>query len=200
MISLTVVFWVMVFFFGLIGFMRGWTKEIVAMAGLVLSLFTINQFGTRLVSLWQSTFANTNPLNINDPLFGLKQQFYVLSLFHLILAFFSYQGTPLATQISGGRLGSRVRAGLQERLLGFVVGSINGYLIVGALWSFLEYRLTPDGFIQIGPTYAFDPTITRPVVTPTLELLLTHLPLPFLAPFLAVAMVGLFIFVIIVII
>jgi uncharacterized membrane protein required for colicin V production len=45
MLSLGTLFWLMVLFFGIIGSLRGWTREVIATSGLILSLFAINQFG-----------------------------------------------------------------------------------------------------------------------------------------------------------
>ena len=41
MLSLTTAFWVLVILFAIVGMMRGWTKEIVATASVILALFTI---------------------------------------------------------------------------------------------------------------------------------------------------------------
>ena len=134
MITLDAWFWIMIVIFGVIGMLRGWTKEIVASAGLVLSLFALQWFGHFLIL----------------PLAGdavteadrMEAQFYVCSLVHLMFAFFSFQGPAVVRQVSGGRFGERARGAIQESLLGFVVGAINGYLIVGSLWAFLEYDLS----------------------------------------------------------
>ena len=42
MITLDAWFWVMIVIFGVIGMLRGWTKEIITAAGLVLSLFALH--------------------------------------------------------------------------------------------------------------------------------------------------------------
>lgn len=201
MISLQAIFWIMTGFFALIGFLRGWTKEVIAASGLVLSLFAVNQFGVIIVGLL--TNAPTDPTLQTDPYAPLKQQFYVLATLHLIIAFFSYQGPTLAGQFTGGRLTARLRAGLQEKLLGAIVGGFNGYVIVGTLWCFLEYRIAGIGDYQRlaqNMPYAFDISVlTRPnyeAVTALVE----KLPLPLLAPYLPILIVLVFLFVIVVMI
>jgi hypothetical protein len=189
MISLFWVFWTMIGVFALVGTLRGWSKEVIAMAGLILSLFTIRQFGAPLVRL-----VGGEGQILEE---GMKQQFIILTLVHLFIAFFSYQGVYLVRN----RLSGRER--LQERLLGMIVGAVNGYFLVGALWSFLEYQVTAEGFIQLPPgiEYAFSPNIIRPVIdTPGRELVLNFLPLPFLGPYLPILVVIIFLFVIIVVI
>ncbi|MFZ0545402.1 MAG: CvpA family protein [Candidatus Promineifilaceae bacterium] len=189
MISLFWLFWIMVGLFALVGTLRGWSKEVIAMAGLILSLFTIKQFGWPIVRLVSGQNAVLTE--------AMKQQFVVLASIHLVIAFFSYQGVYLVRN----RLSGRER--LQERLLGMGVGAVNGYFLVGALWSFLEYQATPEGFIQLPPgvLYAFDPFIIRPAsITPFNEILLAHLPLPWLGPYLPILVVIIFLFVIIAVI
>jgi uncharacterized membrane protein required for colicin V production len=189
MITLFWLFWIMVGFFALIGTLRGWSKEVIAMAGLILSLFTIKQFGWTLVRL----LGGQNEV-ITD---AMRQQFVLLATIHLVIAFFSYQGVYLVRN----RLSGRER--LQERLLGMLVGAVNGYFLIGALWSFLEFQVTADGFVRLpqGIAYAFDPNIARQVnFSPIEDLIITHLPLPWLGPYLPILVVIIFLFVIIAVI
>lgn len=194
MISLFVLFWIMVVLFAIIGMMRGWSKEVIAMAGLILSLFTINTFGATLVNLISGVRNELEPGGLEAV---MKQQFYILGSMHILIGFFSYQGVALmSTRLSG-------REKFQERLLGLIFGAINGYLIVATLWSLLEFQVAPDNWIRLTANlpYAFDPHITRPAIeTPASQLLLTHLPLPWLEPLLPVLLIAIFLFVIVVVI
>ena len=215
MINLETLFWVMVVFFALIGTLRGWTKEAIAMAGLMLSLFALNlASSTSLINLLIDTSVDVTVLtdttilaNYNSDLpvdtvnataiATLQREFYVLVAIHLVIAFFAYQGPTLA----GGRVGERlrVRDSVQNWLLGMLLGGVNGYLIFGTLWSFLEYRITVAGAPRLaeGYNYAFYPMIQRPL-TPFALQILEYLPLPMLSPFLPYLIVGMFLFVIIV--
>lgn len=199
MISLGTFFWLMVGFFALIGTLRGWTREIIATSGLVLSLFALNQFGFFLVSLLGAAAdAGVNPV---DFLAVRRQQFYILTTVHLLIAFFSYQGPAFAGRRLGDRL--RVRDSLQDRLLGALVGGINGYLIVGTVWTFLEYQVGAGGYIRlpIGESYPFDSlAVIRPAIDAPVASLIEKLPLPLLAPYLPFLVVVVFLFVIIVMI
>lgn len=202
MISLGTIFWLLVGFFGLIGALRGWTKEVIATSGLVLSLFALNQFGFLIIDLLGSGGDVTTTAG-GDVVPVARQQFYILSLIHLTIAFFSYQGPAIAGRRIGDRL--RVRDSLQDKVLGLLVGSINGYLIVGTLLAFLEYRIIGTGTwerLQIGVQYPFDPTVlTRPAVEAAVfASLFENLPLPLLAPYLPFLVVIVFLFVIIVMI
>ncbi len=192
MLSLGTLFWLMVLFFGIIGSLRGWTREVIATSGLILSLFAINQFGHLFLGL--APTGGATPVE--------RQRFYYLAIMHLVIAFFSYQGPAFA----GARLGERlrVRDTFQDKLLGLIVGSLNGYLIIGSLWSFLEYRIQAAGQwlqLPIGEPYPFDPTVLiRPDVTSELGTLMGRLPLPLLEPYLPFLVVIVFLFVIIVMI
>ncbi len=199
MIGLGTTFWLMVAFFAFIGAMRGWTREVIATSGLVLSLFALNQFGGLLVALLGAgTQVNANPVDITA---ARRQQFYILAFTHLAITFFSYQGPAFAGRALADRL--RIRDSLQDKVLGLVVGALNGYLIVGTLWAFLEYQVGADGFIRLpaGVPYPFDPsTLIRPGVEEVVNSLIEKLPLPLLAPYLPLLVVVVFLFVIVVMI
>ncbi|MEN8097759.1 MAG: CvpA family protein [Chloroflexota bacterium] len=188
MISLYTLFWITIFFFSLVGMLRGWTKEIVATAGLVLSLFAQLWFGHHLVGM----FARNSP----DV---MKTQFVVRSIMHIVFAFFAYQGPTLVRQVTGGRLTERARGTVQEAILGFVVGAINGYLIVGGIWSFLENNIVDRMAIPYAPAtpYPFPvEIITRPLTGPAMALI-ASLPLPALQSWLPLLLVVLFLFVLV---
>lgn len=198
MISLGTLFWLMIVLFGLIGSLRGWTKEVIALSGLVLSLFALNFMGAILVGFVSSGTA--------EGVLGggsvERRQFWVLTLIHLIIAFFSYQGPAFAGARVRDRL--RVRDNIQDKILGGLVGSINGYLLVGALWAFLEYRIISQGqWLRLDPglPYVFNESvIIRPAIDTGAYTLMANLPIPLLAPYLPILVVVVFLFVIVVMI
>lgn len=103
-----------------------------------------------------------------------------MSAFLLLLAFIGYQGPTLARSRVGERLTRRDN--LQDKLLGFFVGGLNGWLIVGSVWSFLEFKLiSANNWVRYTPDvpYPFDPTrIVRPA--PELATIVDNLPIPVL--------------------
>ena len=190
MITLDAWFWIMIVVFGVVGMLRGWTKEIIAAAGLVLSLFALHWFGPILVGPFTGGAVTDEA--------AIKTQFYVCSAFHLALAFFSYQGPTMARQVSGGRFGAKARGVIEESLLGFVVGAINGYLLVGALWAFLEYDIVGQTTLTYTDTMAYPfEALIRPVVDSAAFGMIANLPLPMLQNWLPFLVVVLFLFVII---
>lgn len=152
MISMTTIFWVFVGFFAIIGALRGWSQEIVAAAGQILSLFAIKQFGFYLIRIFQMIPDQASPNDINAI---YRNQFWTLALIHLLITFFSYQG-PVISRVSG-RLGARI--GIQDKLLGAVLGGINGYLLVGTIFSFLEFRIANNQFERLAANVPYPFTV-----------------------------------------
>jgi uncharacterized membrane protein required for colicin V production len=126
MASLSVIFYMYVILFAIVGAMRGWAKEILVSFSVVLSLFlivvmeTVTPFVRSLIQEHSS------------------QQFWLRSIILLLLVFFGYQ-TP-----SIGRLaGTARKEKISDTLLGIFIGAINGYLIFGTLWYFMDYAGYP---------------------------------------------------------
>lgn len=174
MLSLVTFFWMMVLLFALVGMMRGWTKEIVVTTSLILALFAINQFMSVVFGFigWDN--------NVTPPPEVRRWQFYIMSAMLLIIGFFGYQGPTLARSRVGDRLTRRDN--LQDKVLGFLVGGTNGWLVVGSIWAFLEYKLvSASNWVRYTPDvpYPFDPTkISRPL--PELAPIIDNLPIPVL--------------------
>ncbi len=134
MMQLWVFLALMIGMFAAIGFMRGYAKELVATAGLVLALFTLKQFELLLI----------------DPLAGGKQasKFYLQATILLAMAFFAYQ-TPTKTFAN-----VQERKSFQDGVLGLLVGAFNGYLLFGSLWWYmdtLEYPFSPNIIAPLDP-------------------------------------------------
>ncbi len=193
MINISTMFWLLITFFAVIGAMRGWTKEVIATSGLILALFTINQFGGLIMG-----FVGGTGDPVVDTVEVRRQIFYIFSIITWIIAFFSYQGPALA----GGKVAARlrIRDSFQDKFMGLIVGALNGYLVVGATLSYIEYILRAPGNwerLPAGIAYPFPAeTITRMDILPLMNLL----PMPMLAPYLAILLVVVFLFVIIVMI
>jgi len=174
MIQLATVYWFLIVLFAVIGFLRGWTREIVSTAGIILALF----------ATWQFDGALLKPLTKG----ATEQQiFYLYAGILAIIAFFSYQTPSVAARLSEGRYWAR-REGLQERLLGLVIGGINGYLLFGSVWYYLDVT-----------RYPFPPFIVAPAPGSASYAMVESLPLIFLvnSQLLTILVVVLFLFVIV---
>ena len=185
MIPLSTIFWGLVFFFGLIGALRGWAKEILVSFSVLLALFIQQVFG-QFVFGGQSDFLP--PLlvasGIVPPATYNTAQFYICVALLFLLAFFGYASPPLAQKI-GAKI---VREKLQEGLLGFFLGLLNGYLIAGMLW----FYISKTGYTVWGITAPQPDTASFAIATSYL------LPNWLTVPALFVAVALAFVFVIIV--
>jgi len=185
MVSLHFVFWFMVIFFTLIGYLRGWQREVIALSGLVASIAALSQFGDSITGLVGGLTGTVQP-NPADPFAFQRQQFWIQAIFHGTIAFFSYQVVArLANQATGGRFGERLRSGLERRVIGAMIGAVNGYLTIGSMWGFLEYQVTQAGYVQLPPgqPYPFDPSvIVRPGTAAAAAAVADYLPMGLFSP------------------
>jgi len=133
MISLNVMVLLFIILFGIIGSMRGWAKELLVVFSVVLALFCLTILES-FVPFFKDTFANGAP----ETVFSLRATVLVA------LVIFGYQ-TPRIPQLA--QSDRFVRHFLQDALLGFFIGAINGYLIVGSLWYFMDVAKYPFAFI-----------------------------------------------------
>jgi len=177
MVMMQAVFWVFVAFFAIIGAMRGWAKEVVAAAGIILALFAMNLLGPTLETFF--------PENVSP-----AQRFGIKTTIFLVIVFFSYQGPTLAAVATGGRLAAKVRARLQDTLLGVVVGIVNGYLVAGTVWFFLQEQGYPFPNLLQVPPGGWE----------SIELAQKYLPLIVLKPWLPYLLIAFFLFVIVAIV
>jgi uncharacterized membrane protein required for colicin V production len=130
MISLNFAFWLLVVLFGLIGMMRGWAKELLVTFSVVLSL-AFNHLLERYVPLVNSLPKEDTPL------------FWIRIVIVLTLVFFGYQTVGLPRFAS-----KAAREKLQDSLLGFVLGALNGYFVIGTVWFYLHQANYPFEYIS----------------------------------------------------
>ena len=141
MVSLIFMFWMFIMLFGVIGAMRGWAKELLVTFSCILAL-AFNYLLIRYVPVISTLPANGEPL------------FWLRGLIVVVLVFFGYQTVTLPRFAT-----KAAREKLQDSLLGFVIGAINGYLVVGTLWFYLHeagypgsYITAPNGADSMGQT------------------------------------------------
>ncbi|MBE2192781.1 MAG: CvpA family protein [Anaerolinea sp.] len=175
MIQLSTVFWFLIIMFAVIGSLRGWTREIVAAAGIILALFATWQFDGVVL---QPLLRGATP----------QQVFFVYTGILVLVTFFAYQTPTFASRLSDGRMWGSGRMGLQERLLGLIIGGVNGYLLFGSIWYYLD---------RTG--YPFAPFIYAPAPETMSAAMVQGLPLIFLVQnnLLTILVVVLFLFVLI---
>jgi len=134
MMSLAFIFYVFVGLAMVVGALRGWAKELLVIFSAILGLFIIMILQT-YVGVYNSIIATGSPTT----------EFWVRTSIILLMAFFGYQ-TP---NISRLRAAAR-REQARDMLLGAVFGAVNGYLIIGSIWAFLDkvgYHNFPNVFL-----------------------------------------------------
>lgn len=139
MMSLSTVFWMLLIITGIIGGSRGWAREILVLFSLILAMCI-----TALIQQFLPEIDGT--LRTQAPAF----QFYARATLFMLLAFFGYEGPTMSSALAGK--GKREK--LQDILLGFFLGMLNGYLLVGTLW----YYMAEAGYPIPGITPPVDPT------------------------------------------
>ncbi len=147
MIGLNVLFWVFVVIFALIGLTRGWAKELLVTFAVILALFIITVL-ERFVPFIRDNMS----LSQGAPMFWLR------SVILLALVFFGYQGPNIPKLAATNRF---VRERLQDSLLGLFLGAINGYLIWGTIWYYLDQSGYPFSFFVAPPPGPIADAITR---------------------------------------
>lgn len=140
--TLTFAFWLFVVLFAVIGALRGWAKELLVTFSVILALFMLEVLGRYFPPVRDFL---TKPNGTTE--------FWVRAFVLITLSFFGYQ-TPNITRLAGTRF---ARERLADSLLGFFLGALNGFLIVGTLWFFLE-----------DSNYPFPKYITRATPPPTI--------------------------------
>jgi hypothetical protein len=136
MISILVVFYLFVFLFAVIGAMRGWAKELLVIFSVILALAFIAMLETLIPVV--GPFVTSNP----------TIQFWLRITIVVVMVFFGYQ-TPKLGRFSKA---AERRDRIQDVMLGFIMGAISGYFIVGTLWSFVDSAGYPFGDWLIPPT------------------------------------------------
>jgi hypothetical protein len=104
------------------GALRGWSKEMLVLFSVVVAL-AMRLIFTQYVPFVREFF-DRPPV----------QQFYLYTGLLVLMAIAGYAGPAVS-----GRLASvSARETLQDILLGFIIGAMNGFLIVGSIWYFLD--------------------------------------------------------------
>lgn len=137
MIELNVAFWIFVIINGIIGAMRGWAKELLVSFSVLVALFIIN------------IFSSFGPI---QNIFQAKGSsgFWVPASILILMVIAGYQTPAVMTRFAGGKF---TRDRFADAFLGFFIGLLNGYLIYGSMWYFMEQAGYPFSSIT-----APDPT------------------------------------------
>jgi hypothetical protein len=163
MINATVVFWALVSIFCFVGLMRGWQKEIIATASIVLALFALSQLNSaaRLTSIVPD--ARLDGLDIarqQQQVDAVKvNRFAVQAIPFLVITFFGFLGPTITRQFQPGKFPEKARVAVTEGIVGALIGGINGWLILSSLarYAFTQGILPDQGQFPTVGTALFLP-------------------------------------------
>ncbi len=167
MVPIELVWLVIVILFGLIGVVRGFLKELGVTTVMVVMLFAVTFFESKITPLLTRVAVQVAP----DDATTLQAMFWVVAI--AFTAFISYHGQTLAFE------GTPVK-GFLGFFFNLISGLANGYLIAGSIWYYLD-RL---GYPLLG--------ITKATLSPVAKALVPMMAPQLLAPYLlylAVALV-----------
>ena len=128
MIGLNVLFYIFVILFAVIGFIRGFRKEIVVAVSGILAIFIIEVIMNKIFP----AVDNTKALIMN-----------LIILF--VMAFFGYQTPAYRGLADNGRF---ERASLLDMILGGLTGALNGYIFFSSAWHYLAKAGYPFSWIS----------------------------------------------------
>lgn len=150
MIPILAVFICFLVLFAVIGSLRGWAKEIIVVFSVILALFIEHVF-LNFIGPVKALFSSMPP----------PSQFYTRAALLIIITVFGYASPSIVS-----KFGAKVaRERLQDILLGFFLGLINGFLIVGTLLAYLNaahYGVAQDQWTT-QPRTTIDPATGQPV-------------------------------------
>ena len=156
MISLSVLFWLFIIIFALVGAIRGWAKELLVTFSVFMALFCITVLENYVSPI--KAFLIASPVTT---------QVWLRLIVMVMVVFFGYQTPNLPRFLENSRF---MRERFQDAALGFILGGFNGFLIFGSIWYFLHVA-----------NYPF-PIIIPPIAgTPAGDAALSLIP--YLAPF-----------------
>jgi uncharacterized membrane protein required for colicin V production len=125
--------------FAFMGFVRGWAREILVAASVILAFFVVFVFENYIPIV--SGFFNQYQVPSSDVM--PIQQFWFRVIVLIVLVFFGYE-TPSLPRIAGPRF---KRDNFRDSALGFILGAVNGYLIIGTLWALVDQAGYPFDFV-----------------------------------------------------
>jgi hypothetical protein len=165
---------VLVVVFGLIGLVRGFLKELGVTTVLLIVLFVFRQWGEEAIAPavvgLVSTAASTLAVQAPDEKVT-SAAFYIIVT--MIATFVSYHGETLTFRGKSPR-------GLVGLSLALLVGLVNGYLVAGTMWYYLQEFDYPFGL------FASDPTLLEEGIAQILPMVILSPFLPFLAVFMII--------------
>ena len=173
MMSIVSFFWICVAIFTMVGWMRGWAKELLVSFSAILAL-ALNYILRRYIPFVRDMPADDVTL------------FWIQTIIMLVLVYFGYQ-TVNITRLTA----KAAREKVQDALFGGFLGALNGYLIAGSILYYMNAANYPF------PKFMTKPT--DPALVDTVNQMMSYMPPQLLGePGIYFAIILAFIFVLVV--
>ena len=127
MIAMVTVFAMFLIMFGMIGAVRGWAKELLIVFSVILALAAI--------TLVEDLIGFKNTLFKNN----VTMQYWFRTILLFLMVFFGYQSPSLPRF----KTATEKRDRIQDHMLGFIMGLLSGYFVIGSLWAFSSQAQYP---------------------------------------------------------
>jgi hypothetical protein len=127
MIATFIVFYLFLGVFALIGSMRGWAKELLIVFSVVL--------GLALIWVLENLVPVIRPLIASNP----NIQYGVRITIIVSLTFFGYQSPKISRLAKAAERRDRI----QDIMLGFVMGLVSGFFVIGTIWFYSDQAAYP---------------------------------------------------------
>ncbi|MFQ5945507.1 MAG: hypothetical protein ACE5NC_04575 [Anaerolineae bacterium] len=165
--AIELVWLVMIVIFALAGVVRGYPKELGTTTSILVALLVLNQWGAEVFQGLDASLAGLTGVSLTEgDRVNLIQAGFYLALF-IAMVFLSYHGETLAFR-------GDPPPGAAGVLINSANGAINGYLIAGTVWYYLDQFEYP---IQLFGLFS-------PPLSDLATGLLPFLPVPLLEPYL----------------
>jgi len=138
-----VVYGILIFVFALIGLGRGFLKELGTTTVMMVLLFFMSRFDAYLNRGLVKGITMVDATVTTDEVVLIEC--VVLLFVVMAVAFLSYHGETLA--FSG-----ELPRGIQSVALGLMTGALNGYLIAGSVWYYMDKYNYPIAFLGFSGT------------------------------------------------
>ncbi len=138
MAPIEVFFSVLVFIFALIGLARGFLRELGVTLFIMFLVYFLSRFEPLLDTGLARAMAMSERFVAVSSEDTVKAWIYVLII--IAATFVSYEGETLA-------YGGQPLRGAQAVVMGLLTGALNGYLIIGSIWFYLDKYDYPIRFL-----------------------------------------------------
>ena len=166
-----IVWGTVVLFFAIAGLVRGYARELGATLVILVAMFVLTQFGGAVLRILSPGVASTVGIKETSTDLNLLNMLLMQGAF-VVIIFAAYQGETLAVE-------GRSAHGPEGAVLSLALGLINGYLVAGTLWYFLDHYKYPVG------------SLFKPPLSPLAEAIIPYLPPNVLGPAALLALIAL---------